>query len=190
MMVLALLIGPSYKLFPKLPGGAAMRDARRLFGVSGAWFAMLHAILAYISQARGSGAAPQTLLINTPMLLGIASLVILLALAFTSFDRAFKGMGIWWFRLHRLIYTAGFVALIHAFMVGAHASDIGPLMVLCSAVLLLLILHTCVILQRPKISEWHIAGLVIAFILLIIIGNYGVQRYVQRTILLTEHSHQ
>lgn len=190
MMTLALMIGPLYKLFPKLPAGTAMRDARRLLGVSGAWFAVLHAALAYTSQARGSGADPQTLLVNTPMLLGIAGLIILLALAFTSFDKAFKGMGIWWFRLHRLIYTAGFLALIHAFMVGAHASNIGPLMVLCCVVLLLLILHTCAALQRPKVSEWHIIGLVVAFVLLVIVGNYGVQRYVQRTILLTEHSHQ
>jgi len=191
LLAFALTIGPVYKLFPDLGGKFLMRDARRLIGISGAWFASLHVAIAYVTQYGGSDTSVVSAFTNRSSLLGLGALLILLALAFTSFDRAIRDMGIWWFRLHRLIYTAGFLSVLHAFMIGTHASTLPALLAVCATMLALLICHVTVALRQPKPSSWQWLTITVAFLLLIVIGNYGVQRYTERVILTTAgHSHQ
>jgi sulfoxide reductase heme-binding subunit YedZ len=48
--------------------------------------------------------------------LGVIALVILTAMAATSTRWAMKRMGKWWKRLHRLVYAAGIVGLVHGLL--------------------------------------------------------------------------
>ncbi len=115
LMVLAISIGPTAKLFPKLPGKSILFEARRLIGVSAAWFATLHVGIAYFVQFSTANPFSLPAEYRNAFGLGVVALAILLAMAFTSFDKAFNGMGIWWFRLHRFIYVAIMLVLFHIF---------------------------------------------------------------------------
>ena len=121
LIILALAIGPACKSFKWLPGTSLLRDARRMIGISAAWFAAWHVGISYIDQFHAANPFALPPKYQLAFLLGITALLILLAMALTSFDAAFKGMGIWWFRLHRLLYASVILILLHAFMIGSHA---------------------------------------------------------------------
>lgn len=122
LLLLTLSIGPVCKLWERIPGKALLKDSRRLLGVSAAWFATLHVGIAYIDQFKSAN--PLNLPGEYQLAFGIGgvALLILLAMAFTSFNAAFRKLGIWWFRLHRLIYLAVLLILFHAFNIGVHAA--------------------------------------------------------------------
>jgi DMSO/TMAO reductase YedYZ heme-binding membrane subunit len=141
LLVVTMLIGPVYKIWPKLPAKFLMRDARRLLGVGTAWFAALHVGIVYTSLFKWVNPLDLPPQYQHSFVLGVTGLLILLALAFTSFDRAFRGMGIWWFRLHRLVYTALVVSLWHAYLSGTHARRTLAVVIFGTSCLLLLGLH-------------------------------------------------
>lgn len=191
MLALALLIGPFYKLAPAMHGKGMAHDARRLIGIGAAWFASLHAVITY--SVLFSMANPMNLsnTYKSAFGLGAIALIILLAMAFTSFDRAFKVMGKWWFRLHRLVYAAVFLVLAHSFMLGAHATSLVPLVITCCVALVLMTLHVCVILQRPGRQQyWQILTVIGTIVLLGLISNYGIKQYLNKSALpLGEYTH-
>ncbi len=123
MILLALAIGPLCSLVPRLPAKAIIRDARRLIGVSAAWFAGWHVGLSYANQFHAANPLHLPAVYQRAFGLGLVALVILIALTVTSFDAAFRHLGRWWFRLHRLIYAALLLVLLHAFMIGVHATS-------------------------------------------------------------------
>lgn len=171
LIITAVLIGPTYKIFPGLYGKRVMFDARRLIGIGGAWFASLHVAIAYLSLF--SAANPLTLptKYQQSFALGTVALIVLLAMAFTSFDKAFKTMGIWWFRLHRFVYVALLAILAHSFIIGVHATT-GPVLALLGLVSgALLVLN--IASQRGKPSPYKLIALASVAILLVIIFNYG-----------------
>lgn len=182
LLVMALLIGPLCKLIPQLPVKGLYFDARRLLGIGAAWFASLHVIIAY--KAQFNFANPFLLPNNfkVAFVLGISALLILLAMAFTSFDKAMKAMGIWWFRLHRFVYAAALLAMLHAFMVGVHATSIVPLAIITGIALVLVVLHICIALWYPgRTKLWRGLTIVITLVLLGAITNYGFQQYVNNS---------
>lgn len=107
-LLLCLLMTPLNTLF-------GWRSALRLRKPAGLWafaFAALH-FLSY-TQFR-----PLEWQRNNPTLpdyivLGIVALGILVALAITSHRWAMKILGRWWKRLHRLVYAAGGLTVVHA----------------------------------------------------------------------------
>jgi DMSO/TMAO reductase YedYZ heme-binding membrane subunit len=184
----ALAIGPAYKLAPKLPGKSVMRDARRLIGVGAAWFATLHVAIAYFVSFKAINPTNIVEPYSRAFLLGVLALLCLWALAFTSFDAAFKGMGIWWFRLHRLIYAAVGLAVWHAFSIGVHATSLTALGIIISVALVLFITHVHVALQQAgRVTEWQILTLIGIFVLLVILSNYGIQQYIDANSLQGHH---
>ena len=54
------------------------------------------------------------------MILSICALIILCALALTSSNRAQTSLGVRWRHLHRFIYLAGGLTLLHMVAVGSH----------------------------------------------------------------------
>ncbi len=174
LLIMAVAIGPVYSTWPRLPLKSIMFDARRLIGISAAWFASLHATIAYV--ALFNSANPLDLPRNYQQSFGLAvvGIIILLVMAFTSFDRAFRGMGIWWFRLHRFVYAALLVSLLHAFMIGVHATGWPELIALSVAALVILSLHVYIAFiraERPTI--WQILAISCTALLLVVIFNYG-----------------
>lgn len=123
-LVAALSVGPLTAIFKNLPGKSLLRDARRMFGISAAWFASWHVGISYVSQFQAANPFSLPGEYQLAFGLGLLAFVILLALTFTSFNAAFRKLGIWWFRLHRLIYLAVLLILLHAFMIGVHATTL------------------------------------------------------------------
>jgi len=126
-LYLALLIGPAVYSFHWLPARGHIYRARRAVGFSAWILAMLHANVAFWGELGGlSGwlALPPVYLIATT--LSFTALVILTLMAATSFDKMVQRLGMKrWKLLHRFIYLASFLVLIHAIMIGPHFADMG-----------------------------------------------------------------
>jgi DMSO/TMAO reductase YedYZ heme-binding membrane subunit len=188
-IILALLIGPLLKMFPGISSAVRhmLRESRRMIGVAAAFFAVLHASITYLALFRAPNPLTLATLYKQSFGLGVTALIILLLLAFTSFDKAFHGMGIWWFRLHRLIYAAVFVAVMHAFMVGSHASGGLPLILLGASALVLLGLHIYLLIRAGRASNWQIITITCAVIFAAAALNYGLTQHLGHNILLHAH---
>ncbi len=192
MLALAVAIGPTYKLWPHLPGRRILFDARRLIGVGAAWFAALHAAIAYVSLFRAANPLSLPGTYQQSFMFGVVALVILAAMAFTSFDKAFKGMGIWWFRLHRLVYVALLASLFHGFLVGSHATSWVALGLLSVAALYIFSMHAYIGLVRTtRPTTWQILGISCSFLLLVSVFNFGYgQKLGYNPIEGKHHSHE
>lgn len=96
--------------------------ARRAIGVSAAYFAALHALIALLAQIGGFselGLLPERFVWS--LAFGAFSLVVLLIMAATSFDKVIAFMTPpRWKLLHRLIYAGGILIILHVWMIGTH----------------------------------------------------------------------
>ncbi|MGC1176473.1 MAG: ferric reductase-like transmembrane domain-containing protein [Candidatus Saccharimonadales bacterium] len=170
----AVTIGPLYKVFPRLGGKGMLFDARRLIGVGAAWFASLHVAVAYVSLFKLANPLHLPRSYQQAFVVGALALIILLAMAVTSFDKALKTMGIWWFRLHRLVYVALLLILLHAFLIGVHATQWPALIILTVVAVGLLSLHIYISFvrqERPTIGQLLTISYVV--LLLVALFNYG-----------------
>ncbi len=118
----ALLAAPLTKLFPAMRGKIEYLHLRRAIGVSAFFFALLHALISFFGQLGGfSGLTFLSTRYNVALLLGFAALIVLTAMAATSFDKVIEKMGFpRWKRLHRLIYVMSLAILLHIVMLGTH----------------------------------------------------------------------
>lgn len=177
LLTVAVSIGPVYKLFPKLPAKRILEDGRRWIGISAAWFSLLHVLIAYFTLFKGSNPLQLPKAYQESFLVGIIALLILLAMALTSFDKAFKSMGIWWFRLHRLVYVAIVLTLLHAFLIGVHATDLPVLIIISSLVGLLILAYVWIAFVRKRPSRWQLITIMAMTLLLIAVLYYGFSQH-------------
>lgn len=122
----ALLAGPFCYIFKRLPFRSQYLKARRAIGVSAFYFGLLHAMFAFFGQLGGFGGLG---FLSNKYLLAISlsfiALIILFLMAATSFDFMVAKMTfLKWKLLHRFVYLAGVLILIHALMLGTHFSDL------------------------------------------------------------------
>ncbi|HYH75288.1 MAG TPA: ferric reductase-like transmembrane domain-containing protein [Candidatus Saccharimonadales bacterium] len=117
----ALLISPLSKLFAGRTWMPHVLFARRAIGVSAAYFAVLHAAVAFWGQTGGWAGIqllPQTFVWSLGM--GAVALCVLLLMAATSFDKVIRFMTFRrWKWLHRLIYAGGILIILHVWMIGS-----------------------------------------------------------------------
>ncbi len=139
----SLLWGPLYGSFPKLPVKALFFKARRAIGVSSFLFALLHTYLTFfplLGGFSGLGFLSNNYLFSVG--LGFVGFFILLLLTITSLDYAVNRLGKHWKKLHRFIYLAGFVILLHTIILGSHfarlSETISKIFIIAVSILLLL----------------------------------------------------
>jgi DMSO/TMAO reductase YedYZ heme-binding membrane subunit len=122
LVYLATLITPLTGAFVNLPFNPFLLHARRAIGVSAFYFSLLHVLLALFGQLGGLGSIAylgNTYLIS--LSLGALALFILFLMTITSFDYA-----VWrltfprWKFLHRFVYLAIVVTLIHIILISSH----------------------------------------------------------------------
>jgi len=90
---------------------------RRMVGVAAFFYVVLHLALYAADENWHLGKVASEIVLRFYLTIGFAALLILLALAVTSFDRAIKAMGgARWRRLHSAVYGAGVLAMIHAIL--------------------------------------------------------------------------
>ncbi len=120
LLYLTLLYSPLYSLFPKMPGKPVWLLARRALGVSAFLFACVHAFYAFFKTLGGfSGLGFLSGRYIFSLVLSLTALLILFLLAVTSFDRIIVAMGKWWNWLHRFLYLAALLIVVHALLLGA-----------------------------------------------------------------------
>lgn len=143
-LYLALLQTPLYHAFPFLPGRAQWRHARKALGISAWVFAVLHGSNAFFNQLGGfNGIQFLSNTYRVPLVLSSVALLILSVMAVTSLSFLVAKLGSYWKPVHRLVYLAGFLILIHAMMLGTHFHSIHSSIptVVISLISLLLILQ-------------------------------------------------
>lgn len=118
----ALMVSPVTKAMSNKVAVSRIVTSRRAIGVSAAYFAALHILVALYGQIGGFGAV---LLLPADFLwsfgLGTVAFVILFLMAATSFDKVIQVMTFTrWKWLHRLGYIGGILAMLHLWMIGTH----------------------------------------------------------------------
>lgn len=125
-LYLTLLISPLFYAFPALPLKVIAVKARRALGVSAFYFAFLHGTSTFFFQLQGFEGVG--FLSNRYLFaLGISeiSLGILFILTLTSFDSVIHKLGKKkWKFIHRFIYIASGLILLHVLLLGTHFSSL------------------------------------------------------------------
>ena len=127
-LYVVLLIGPfcyTFTFFPKFFLELILKS-RRAIGVSSFYFALLHSSVAFFMQLgsfQGLSYLTNSYLVSIG--LGFVALTILFCLAITSFDYLVSLMHFRnWKLLHRLLYIAGFLIVVHVLTLGTDFSDL------------------------------------------------------------------
>lgn len=125
-LYLTLLSGPFCASFPSFIWKRHFLKARRGFGVAAFYFASLHATIAFFGQLGGlAGLGFLTANYQIAIASSATALFILMLLAVTSFDDVIEKMTIRrWKVLHRFVYIAGVLILVHIVMLGTHFQDL------------------------------------------------------------------
>jgi sulfoxide reductase heme-binding subunit YedZ len=153
-LYLALIISPIYAVFSGLPGYRLLRGGRRAIGVSTCAFAVLHTLIGFFGLLGGwRGLSFLTPLRFTDVMLSAVALLILCALALTSSNRAQAALGMRWQTLHRLVYPAALLTLIHMIVVGAHFLRWGSAALLLTVVVLVLLVLEALRLSRHRVTH-------------------------------------
>lgn len=126
LLSIALTPGLIRVFFPRFPFNTILIVARRAIGVSAFFFAALHGIFALALQFNWNPL--QFLLFPARYQFGFfageIALLILFALAATSFDRIVQKMGYAkWKTLHRFVYLAILLTVLHALIIGSDFQD-------------------------------------------------------------------
>ena len=151
-LYLALLAGPLCFTFRFLPFRGVYLKARRAIGVSAFYFGSLHAYFAFFKQLGGFGGlgflSNRYLL---AILLSFTALIILTLMASTSFDAVIVKLTYRkWKLLHRFVYLAGILILIHAMMLGTHFQNLASFIPQLAFVLVGFLF----ILEAVRIDAW------------------------------------
>jgi sulfoxide reductase heme-binding subunit YedZ len=113
-LVLSLSCTPLNTLF----GWRGLIKVRRPLGLTAFGYALIHFTLFVGVDYQFNLALLEEAILEKPYaLVGLAAFIILLSLAITSFKWWMKKLGKNWKRLHRLVYLAGVLVLVHYFWV-------------------------------------------------------------------------
>jgi sulfoxide reductase heme-binding subunit YedZ len=109
-LVLSLAVTP----FHTLTGYRPALKVRRALGLYAFMYAVIHVfIFTVIDYGLDWSLIQGAIFEKTYILVGLATLIILIALAVTSFKWWMKRLGRGWTRLHRLVYLAGLLVILH-----------------------------------------------------------------------------
>jgi len=109
-LLLSLACTPLHNLF-RLP---SVRRLRKPLGLYSALYALIHFSVFTIWDYRLNFILIWSEISNKPfILLGFGATIILLLLAATSFRFWQRKLGVWWSRLHKLVYLAGILMTLH-----------------------------------------------------------------------------
>ncbi len=112
-LLLSLLVSPLRRIgnWPKLI------MVRRMLGLTALFYLLLHFLLYIVDQKWNLSKVASEIWLRVYLTIGFVALLGMLALGATSFDAAIKKMGgVWWSRLHMLVYPIAILGLLHFVM--------------------------------------------------------------------------
>jgi sulfoxide reductase heme-binding subunit YedZ len=117
LLCITLAITPLRQAF----NATSLARFRRMLGLFTFFYGVLHFLsYGWLDQGFDVEAIARDIAKRPFILVGTATLLVMLPLAATSFNRAIKTLGaVRWQRLHRLIYSAAMLALLHFFWMRA-----------------------------------------------------------------------
>jgi methionine sulfoxide reductase heme-binding subunit len=113
LLLISLAVSPGRRIlrWPRL------MQVRRMVGVAAFAYAVAHLLLYAADEAFDFGKVAVEIVLRIYLTIGFAALLILTALAATSTDGMARRLGgRRWRRLHRLVYAAALLAVVHFFM--------------------------------------------------------------------------
>ncbi len=152
----------------QLSGYGRLAQLRRLLGLASFAYALLHLVAWFGLRFWDWGQLLRELLDRPSLWIATLSLVVLLALAATSFDGAMRAMGAGgWKRLHRLVYPAAILAVLHFLMSPGSLQGLPFLMAgLCFWLLVWRLLDRARLGARPlPVAALGLATIVVALLL-------------------------
>ncbi|MEI6478140.1 MAG: ferric reductase-like transmembrane domain-containing protein [bacterium] len=153
-LYISLLVSPLYEALPTLPWRGIVTKARRATGFSVFILACFHLAYSFFGELGGFSGLP---FLDNRYLFAITcsgtALVIVAMMASTSFDYMVRRLGKWWKRLHRLVYAAGVLLVLHALLLGSDFADLATSPVAKVAFVLLAILLFLEALRVDKLLE-------------------------------------
>lgn len=126
-LCLVLAVTP-LRIIAKVP---ALARYRRMLGLFVYFYGFLH-LLSYgwLEMGLEPSAIVKDIIKRPFILVGFASMLLLTALAATSFNRAIRALGSKrWQQLHRLVYIVAALALLHFFWMRSGKNDYGEVLV-------------------------------------------------------------
>ena len=123
-----------------LTGTPALARLRRMFGLFVYFYALVHMLsYAWFDMGFDLGDVVRDIVKRPFILVGFAALLLLSALAATSFNRAIRVLGVRrWQLLHRLVYLIAGLALLHFFWMRAGKNDFAEVFVYAVLIAVLL----------------------------------------------------
>jgi sulfoxide reductase heme-binding subunit YedZ len=147
-----LLLGLAVSPVRRLTGWAPIIKVRRLLGLFAFFYAAFHfAVYLVLDQGLAWSYILEDIADRPFITVGFASMVLLLPLAVTSTRGWIRRLGRQWQRLHRLVYPAAGLAVLHFFW-NAKADTFWPL-VAAGILALLLFLRVPVWLERSSVGK-------------------------------------
>lgn len=151
-LYLTLLISPLIHSFRAIPYAGTLVKSRRGLGISAYIFACLHAYIVIFVNIGGISrflALPEQFMF--PMRFGLIAFFILTLLALTSFDSVMRKMTFpKWKWLHRSVYVASVLIMIHALLLGEHFADLSALIPRIYTIALVIL----IILEIPRLITY------------------------------------
>lgn len=151
-LYVTLLAGPFCYTFHKFLYRKQYLNARRALGVSAFYFAYLHTSISLFGQLGGfSGLGFLDTSILYAVILGAIALFIMLLLTITSFDFAVDKLTFpKWKLLHRFVYLAGILILLHVALIGNHFSNLSGIIPQITFIALAFLL----LLEAPRFDKF------------------------------------
>lgn len=167
LLYFTLLPSPLYAVFPQFPYKQIYVKARKALGVSSFFFALIHSYLGFFQFVGGfEGLQFWSSRFAWSLFIGFISLLILTVLAITSLKYFIKRLGKYWKVLHRSIYVAGVLILIHGVTVTIHIINLQIYLVIAYIFLTLLFTLEAIRLDKHLNKYKHIPSYSITKVLL------------------------
>jgi methionine sulfoxide reductase heme-binding subunit len=111
-LMIALAVTPARAVFDR----PRVILLRRMLGLIALAYAVAHFSLFVVDQHFSVTAVVTEILKRFYLLIGFIALLALIAMGVTSTDAMIRRMGVWWKRLHRLVYPVAVLVLLHYFI--------------------------------------------------------------------------
>ena len=139
-LYVALLIRPLYRTFPHLPYAHVAFESRRALGISACCFALLHAYFGFFKFVGGfSGLQYWSDYYAGSLLCGLVALCLLAIATIASMPYVLRHLGRYGTSIHRSIYVAGILILVHGVTVTIHLLRLRAILVVTYPLLLFLL---------------------------------------------------
>jgi len=147
-MIIAMMITPLRMIFPKARWLTWLMRQRRALGVAAFGYALLHTLLYIVDMKTLQAMWAEFFALG--IWTGWAAFVIFIPLAVTSNDASVRWLRRRWFAVHRWVYAAAILTLLHWIFVH---NNLGPALVHFAPLALLEAYRLSRILRRPTAAS-------------------------------------